>query len=180
MVGFGFVTYIIGIASSASQLAINKFTEMASLLNLFFGKGAFLVRIQAIQESPLVRIGEFLNICYQGIRNPLGLVFGLGYGGYFTDQLGIFRNLTLAGAYSSDVIASGHFNSAHTVYPCALLYNGIIGLFLLLRLGLRCLLKIKWNFLYFAGVLLFCYSFYFNPVTLISCLFVLYGAMSVE
>lgn len=176
----GVVSYIVGKVSSASQLAVNKFTEMISLVNLINGQGAFLTRIQSIQESPLVRIGEFLNICYQGIYNPLGLMLGKGYGGYFFDYLGIFRTLTLAGAYSTEVIALGRYNSAHTVFPCALLYNGVIGLFMILRLGLLSLIRIKTCFLYFAGVALFCYSFYFNPIALVSFIFILYGSMYIE
>lgn len=171
---FGIFTVIVNVASSASQLAVNKFTEMTSIINIIVGEEDLLKRIQYISESPLVRIGEFLNIIYEGLKKPIGLLFGYGFGGYFLDQLNIFANLTLAGAYSDTVIASGKFDSAHSVYPCALLYNGIIGLYLLLRLGIESLFKVKNCFMYMAGVILFCYTFYGNPVTLITCLFMLY------
>lgn len=169
-------TYIIRISSSASQLAINKFTEMMSLTNIFFSDGTLLSRLHSISESPLVRIGEVLNIIDKGLGNPIGLIMGYGYGGYYTDSLGIFKGLTLAGAFSQKAISLGIYNTAHGMYPCSLLYNGLMGLLLLFRLGFISLKKIRFNFLYFAGFTLFCYSFYCNPVTLITCLFALSGA----
>lgn len=162
--------------SSASHLSTVKFTEVLSLTNLFWGDGSFMVRIQNIPESPLVRISEVLNIFHNGLSNPLGLIFGKGYGGHFTDSLGLFEGLTLMGGYADDVIASGKFTTAHSVYPNALLYNGIIGLFLLMRIGIKYLKQMKHTFLTFAALLLFLYGFYFNPIMLVCCIFMLYGA----
>lgn len=163
-------------ASSASKLSVTKFNEVLSLTNLLWGNGDFIHRIQNIPESPLTRIAEVLNLLHNGLSNPFGLIFGKGYGGHFTDSLGLLNGLTLIGGYTDEVIASGKFTTAHSVYPNALLYNGIIGLFLLIRIGIRYLRKIKYTFLVFAALLLFLYGFYYNPIILICCIFMLYGA----
>lgn len=175
LVSIGIIT-LSGIFSSASHLSMIKFNEVLSLTNLFFGNEDFMNRIQNIPESPLVRISEVLNIFHNGLSNPLGLIFGKGYGGHFTDSLGLFEGLTLMGGYADDVIASGKFTTAHSVYPNALLYNGVIGLFLLIRIGIKYLKQMKYTFLTFAALLLFLYGFYFNPIMLTCCIFMLYGA----
>lgn len=168
--------FLLEIANSASKLSIVKFNQVFSLTNLLWGDGNFMERIQNIPESPLVRISEVLNIFHNGLSNPLGLICGKGYGGHFTDSLGLFEGLTLLGGYADDVIASGKFTTAHSVYPNALLYNGVIGLFLLIRIGIRYLKQMKYTFLTFAALLLFLYGFYFNPIMLTCCIFMLYGA----
>lgn len=165
-----------GFLFSASKLSLIKLNEVLSLTNLFWGDADFMLRIRNIPESPFVRISEVLNILHNGLSNPLGLIFGNGYGGYFTDSLGLFRGLTLLGGYSDDVIVSGKFTTAHSVYPNVLLFNGIIGLYLLIGLGLKYLFKMRTTFLAFAALLLFLYSFYFNPIMLVCCIFLLYGA----
>lgn len=173
---FCLVLTLSGVFSTASHLSTVKFREVLALTNIFWGEGNFMIRIQEIPESPLTRIAEVLNILHNGFTNPLGLIFGKGYGGHFTDSLGLFNGLTLMGGYSDDVIASGKFTTAHSVYPTALLYNGIIGLFLLVRMGVKYLRNMKHTFLTFAALVLFLYGFYYNSIILLCCIFMLYAA----
>jgi hypothetical protein len=117
------------------------------------------------------------NILHNGIYNPLSLFWGHGYGGYFTDSLGLFTNIDLAnGSYANDVILKQQFPTAHSAVPSTLLYNGIIGLFLIAQLGIKYAKKIKINFLAFAGVILFFYGLYFNILLAITSVFVLFSS----
>ena len=164
------------IINQSSKLTSIKLEQLKSIITLFWGDTSFWERIQNMPESPLVRISEFLNILHNGISNPIGLIFGKGFGGYFIDSLNLFNGLKLLEAYPDEVIASGQYTTAHDVYPTVLLYNGIIGLFLILYIGIKYIKHIRNNFLVFAAFTLFLFSFYYNPMRLISCIFMLYAA----
>lgn len=141
---------------SVEGLAEQKMGNLMSLINFISGS-----EIEDIDHSPYIRIAEFLNIINE--ENFFLLIFGKGYGGYFIDNLNLFQNVDLyRGAFSDEVILSGQYTSAHSVYPNALLYNGLIGLFLILYLGIGSIKKTKNSFLAFGGVILFFYSLYFN------------------
>ena len=49
-----------------------------------------------ISDSPYIRVAEVLNILDNGIRDPLGLIFGHGFGGVYTDSTGLFRNVDVS------------------------------------------------------------------------------------
>jgi hypothetical protein len=161
---------------SVSQLTEIKFQQLTSLFNVFSIQNNFNA-LYDIGSSPYIRVAEVLNIIDNGFNNFLFLLFGHGYGGYFTDSLHLFSGLDLTGgAFSYEVVASGHFTSAHSVYPSALLFNGIIGLFLLLQLGIKYIKRIKMNFLSFAAIPLFFYGFYFNLQLALTSVFILFAS----
>lgn len=168
---------LITLALSGSQISINKFNQFISLFELLDFSQSFNIRLISVGQSPYIRIAEVINIIDNGFNNIFTLFFGNGYGGYFTDSLQLFANIDLSqGAYSDDMIRTGCFYKAHSVYPCAILFNGLIGLYMLLKLGFSYLYHIDKTFLVFAAFILFMYGFYFDIIGLASYLTALFGA----
>lgn len=167
----------ISIALSQEGMSSQKLNQLVSLGNLFFQSGDYDFSPDTISSSPYIRIGEVLNIVYEGVLNPLGLIIGKGYGGYWTDALNLFPMLDLTqGGFAEDIVQSGKFRTAHSVIPTALLYNGIVGLFLLFRMGVKYMKQMTKTPLIFISGALFFYSFYYDPLLVIVSIFILFGA----
>jgi hypothetical protein len=156
---------------------MSKARQALSLLNIF-QMISHPETIYFISRSPYIRVAEFLNIFDNGMHNPFFLLFGRGYGGYFTDSLHLYYSgIDLGyGDYAAENILLGKFARPHSVYPSALLANGLIGLLLLLSMGIKYLKRIKKNFLSFAAFLLFFNSFYFNPQVALTFTFILFSS----
>jgi hypothetical protein len=166
----GILTIVYFPSIEFSALTQIKFRQVISLFNVF-------TDLRSIASSPFVRVAEVFNVLHNGISNPFFLVFGHGYGGYFTDSLGLFRGIDLSmGAYAPDAIIRQQFPRPHGAVPCTLLCNGLIGLFLIVRLGLKYVKKIEGNFLAFAGIILFFYGLYFNNLLAITSVFVIFAS----
>lgn len=162
---------------SSGTVSNTKFEQFKSLLKLFDFSTSFPGRLADVERSPYIRIAEVLDVIDNGLNNILTLVIGRGYGGYYTDSLNLFSGIDLSnGAFPYEMIMTGRFYKGHSVYPTALLYNGLIGLVFLLRMGLMYLKNIDKTFLVFSGFMLFMYGFYFDPVALVSNIMALYGA----
>lgn len=152
-------------------LAVHKLQNLISLLS--FATGSY--SIDDVDNSPYVRIAEVLNILNE--NNPFFLCFGKGYGGYFLDNLDLLSKASLFdGGFADDVILSGKFPTAHSVYPNTLLYNGIIGLVLVIYLGIKSLKRISYSFFSFAGFILFFYALYFNHLMGSVAAFILFAS----
>lgn len=132
--------------------------------------------ITDVSNSPATRIAEIANFYYNNRYNPVNLLFGNGYGGYFTDELGLLAGLDLSGGWSEEVIRSGRFSSAHDTFSIVPLFNGVIGFILIMIIGLRYLKQTKDNYLSFAAVPWLIFTFYFNPLISFCSLFFLTGA----
>lgn len=159
---------------TSASLANTKLNQFISLFSVFSGGG---LNLDNLSNSPYMRIAEFLNIFDNEWHNPLLLITGKGYGGTYTDSLGLFVGIDLTeGSFSDKEAMSGIFATAHSMYPNVLLYHGLIGLILFIRHGIIYLSKIRYTPLVFASFTLFLYSFYFNVLLLIVCLFVLFAA----
>jgi hypothetical protein len=119
-----------------------------------------------------------LNIFDNGIHNPFFLLFGRGYGGYFTDSLCLFYDgINLGdGDYAAINIVMGKFSRPHSVYPATLLTGGVIGLFLVLTMGLKYAGRIKKNFLSFAAIPFLFTTFYFDSQIALTCIFLLFAS----
>ena len=65
---------------------------LIKLQNVF---SLFSPNIDEIDTSPYVRIATTLNIFDNNKTNLIGLLFGQGFGGYFTDSLNMFVGLKL-------------------------------------------------------------------------------------
>lgn len=167
----------IGLTISGSDLFNRKLEQVISLFGMFWGDGDFTERLLNVSSSPFIRIAEFINMLDQGIDNIPSLIFGRGYGGGYTDSTGLFTFVRLEnGAFSDEMIASGIFYKAHSAIPCSMLYNGLIGLFFIFKMSWKYAKKVHENFLAFGGFILFIYTFYFNPLFLVSGLFLCFGA----
>lgn len=162
---------------NAGGLTARKFNSFLSLFSLFDFSTDLYIRLNGIADSPYIRIAEFLDIIDNYLHDIISIPFGRGYGGYYTDSLGLFSGIDLTqGSFSPKVVAKGEFPTAHSVYPSALLFNGFIGLFLILKQGLYYIKDIRYSYLCYAGFLLFCYSFYYNPLIFLASIFCLFGA----
>lgn len=168
---------LIGVIISSGTVSNTKFEQFTSLIRLFDFSTSLPSRLTDVDRSPYIRIAEVLDVIDNGINNIIALIIGKGYGGYYTDSLNLFSGIDLSnGAFPYEMIKVGRFYKGHSVYPTALLYNGMIGLVLLLRLGLMYLKNIDKTFLVFSGFMLFMYGFYFDPVALVSNIMALFGA----
>lgn len=174
--GSAIVSFFLSIEGGQS-LAGNKVMELISLLEALFTIGSTGFTLTDISDSPYIRVAEVLNILDNGIRDPLGLIFGHGFGGVYTDSTGLFRNVDVSiGGFPLEIINSGRYGTAHSFLPNTLLFNGLIGTYMLLKKGFMYLKNIKYSPLCFAGYFLFLYSFYFNTSLFLAAAFALYAA----
>ena len=159
-----------------SLLTQVKFKQVMSLLNIFMLHNNFS-SINDIGSSPFVRIAQIINIGHNGLSSPFFLLFGHGYGGYFVDTLNLFSQIDLTvGAYSPEIVSIGHFPRAHGAIPSTLLYNGLIGLFLIVNIGIKYIYKMKNNFLAFGAIILFFYGLYFNVQLALTTVLILFAS----
>lgn len=171
------IPLVLGVVISSGTVSNNKFEQFTSLFRLFDFSASLPSRLAEVGNSPYIRIAEVLDVIDNGLNNIITFVIGSGYGGYYTDSLNLFSGMDLSnGAFPEEMVKVGRFYKGHSVYPTALLYNGLIGLVLLLRIGLMYLRNIDKTFLVFSGFMLFMYGFYFDPVALVSNIMALFGA----
>ena len=162
---------------SSEGMASQKLAQFLSLGNLFFQSGDYDFSPETVSSSPFIRVGELVNIVYEGSYNPIGLLVGKGYGGYYIDDLRLFSMLDLSqGAFADDIAASGKFRTAHSMLPSSILYNGLIGALLLIRLGIEYLKRITISPFVYVAATLFFYSFYYDPLLIIVSILILFGA----
>lgn len=173
----GGTSYIIIMLDNVGQsLASNKLQQFLSLFSIF-GNNSGAMLLDEVSFSPYVRVAEVLNIIDNGIHNPFCLLFGKGYGGYYTDSLGLFNGLDLSnGAFGDEAIKLGRFGTAHSMYPNTLLFHGILGFYFVIKLGIKYLRNINQSFLVFSAFVLLLYSLYFNVTLLTASIFFLFAA----
>ena len=173
VLGFSYL----GIMLSKDYLASIKLMEALSLFSVFYTSGDLYSRLSLIPASPYIRIAQVFNIIYDGINNPLGLILGNGFGGYYTDSTGLFQYTDVTmGGFSSEVASSGRYGYAHSSIPSVLLFNGIVGLSALIKLGINYIKQIKNTPLAFIVLPFFLVSFYFNTSLYLAYVFVLFAA----
>lgn len=174
--GSAIIGYVMSIEWGGS-LAGNKIKELISLVEAIHTFGTSGFSLTSISDSPYIRIAEVLNLLDNGRENPIGLVFGHGFGGVYTDSTGLFQNVDVTlGGFPPEIAASGRYGTAHSFLPNTLLFNGLVGVCMLLKKGFQYLSNIKYTPLCFAGYFLFLYSFYFNTSLFLACAFALYAA----
>jgi hypothetical protein len=160
-----------------AKVSNTKLEQFTSLFALFDFSKSLPERLAMVGTSPYVRIAEVINIVDDGMNNIFTFFIGKGYGGYYTDAMELFNGIDLSnGGFPDDMINVGRFYKGHSVYPTTLLYNGFIGLVLILKLGFSYLKRIDKTFLVFSGFMLFMYGFYFDTIALISNSIALFGA----
>lgn len=155
------------------SLTSRKFNQFISLFSIFGKSSGGLANIEEISSSPYIRIAELLNIIDNGLKQPFFLLFGKGYGGYYTDSLNLFDGIDLTkGAFSEEAVSLGRFGTAHSMYPNAILFHGVIGFVLIVKMGVAYLKKIEYTPLLMSSFVFLLYSLYYNvPLMTASILF---------
>lgn len=144
--------------------------KIASAISIFSGN------IDDVSRSPAIRIAETANIFYNSRNNPFYLLFGRGYGGYFTDELGLFIGLEVwKGGWNEKIVSSGRYPTAHDTFAVVPLCNGIVGIILILYMSWLFITKIKTNYLNFAAIPWLLLTFYFSTLCAIIGIFFLVG-----
>lgn len=155
-----------------------KIHQVESLFNFIVSS----TDVNNIAESPYVRVTSLINILYEGLNNPIVLLLGKGYGGYFQDHFNYFSHLDLYnGAFSDKAIMTGHFYTGHDTMVTVPMFNGLIGLFLLIRFVLLCIKFSKNNFLILSVILFLLLLFYFDTLIGTTGVFFLYlGSININ
>lgn len=163
---------------SGSDVSLNKFEQFTSLFTVFNpSNNGNSFNFDDVGRSPYIRLAELSNIIYEGKQNVFQLIFGQGFGGFYTDSLHMFAGIDLTrGAFSDEIVAGGRFYNAHSAIPSVLQYNGLIGLFFMFRLAFYYLRIVDKSFLVFAAFVLFVQSFYFDLNGCIAFVMALFGA----
>lgn len=151
------------------QLSNYGTVKLQAALSLFGG-------MDDMNGSPMIRLGTMLNLFDEGLHNPFFMIFGHGYGGYFTDSLGLLNGIDLADAWPEEVLRTGRFTSAHDTFASVPLFNGFLGLFLVLRMGVKFIKSIPLSVYSFAAVQFLIFTLYFNIQLAMIGVFFLYAA----
>lgn len=152
---------------------VRKLESVNTLSSFFMGEG----NMDEVSASPYIRLAEFSNIVYEDIRNPVFLLFGRGFGGYYRDELNLFTSFDLAsGAFSDDQIRTGNFSYGHDTFVTVPMLNGFIGFFLLIALLISMCKKSPHNYLYLSCLMLPLLWFYFDVLMGVIGVMLLYAA----
>lgn len=165
-------TIILGVAFVLTlDFGILFSSKVHQLTSMFSGD------LDSIDESPYTRVATTLNIIDNYLHRPWCFIFGMGYGGYFTDSLSLFGGLDLtSGGWSEEVVKSGHFNMGHDTFASVPLFNGFFGLYLIFKIVFLYAKRIRSNMYAFAAIPWLFLTFYFNTQLAISGLLLLYAS----
>lgn len=145
--------------------------KLTSALSMFSGN------LDDISRSPFIRVASLINILYEGIQNPLVFLFGNGYGGYFEDHFNYFVGLDLEkGAWGAEEVATGRFHSGHDTMVSVPLFNGFIGVCLLIKICWQYIKRIKYNYLGAVAFLWILLVFYSNTILAYVGVFLLFAS----
>ena len=102
---------------SSGELTQNKTNDVLSLFSL---------NVNEMGRSPAIRMATLMNILYNNRYNPIAIMLGNGYGGYFTDELNLFNGLDVwQGGWPEAVCKSGIYPSGHDTFASVPLVNGL-------------------------------------------------------
>lgn len=163
------VLYVLNSGLEFNQLFNDKFSQFASLAQVFKGN------IDEVARSPYIRIASMINIYTENLSNPLYFFLGRGYGGYFTDSLDLFSGIDLyLGAFSPEQINSGHFHSAHGTLAIIPLLHGFGGMWFICVMVWKFMKQSKNNYYSLVAIPWLFLMFYYNLLLAITGLFFLY------
>lgn len=155
---FGIIKFTSYFQNSEYNLFLYKLENVTLLINLFQGYNG----IYLIPESPRVRIIEVICIFNELISNPIYLLFGKGYGAYFSDKYQLLADMDLINAYKAIEISSNKYGGVHDSFSSIPLANGLIGIILIVRLIIKYISIIKNNFMAYAAIPWLAFTFYYN------------------
>lgn len=150
--------------SSLSVLVVNelflwKLYNVVALFDVFQG----MEGIDLIPNSPKIRIVSMIDILYPFKDNPIKVLLGTGYGGYFYDYINGFATSDLSHAFSQYEISTGRFSRPHDTLAAVPLVNGIVGLWWIVKLSIFYIKRYQRNFLSLATIPWLLLTFYYNP-----------------
>lgn len=160
-------------------VCILAFADMGTLFliklqNVF---SLFSPNVDEIDTSPYVRIATTMNIFDNNKTNPIGLLFGQGFGGYFTDNLGLFAGLNLSdGGWPDLDVRTGRYTRGHDTFATVPLLNGFLGFGILLYMCYKYAVFAKRSYMAYAIFPWILFTFYFNIIYGIIGLCFLYAA----
>ena len=150
-----------------------KMKSVETLSEFFVGQRD----MNAVSDSPYIRLAEISNIIYEDVRNPIFLFFGRGFGGYYQDNLHLFSGYDLAnGAFSREEIRTGKFSYGHDTFVTVPMLNGFIGFFMLVSLIVTMCKKSTQNYLYLTSLMFLLLWFYFDVLMGVIGVMLLYAA----
>ena len=145
--------------------------KVESAISMFSGN------LDDVSRSPYIRIASLMNIIHEGLNNIFTFIFGNGYGGYFEDKLNLFANLNLEnGAWHGDDLNTGRYHSGHDTMVTVPLYNGVLGVILLIKICISYLKRIRLNYFCAMAFLWILLMFYVNTIYAYSGTFLLFAA----
>lgn len=152
---------------------VSKIDQVSTLFRFFTFSGS----LNQVSNSPQIRLAELANILYEDLTNPIYLLFGRGYGGYYKDYLNIFNNLSLHnGAFSDSAILTGKFYTAHDTLVSVPMFHGFLGIYLLIITSWKLLRNSVRNYLYLSVIPFLLLAFYFNTLIGVGGIFLLFAA----
>lgn len=155
------------ISKNKNNLFYYKIREVFSIVEFW--------NLKEMLPSPKIRIIEGINIILNYLEKPLFSIFGFGFGGYYQDISGLFKEVNLEmGAFSKEIIDSGIFPNAHVQLLNIFLFNGFFGLFFIYKYCVLFWKNIKKYPLATISFFWLFYMFYFNVHVMIFCLLATY------
>lgn len=150
-----------------------KMSSVETLTSYFAGEGD----MRDVDDSPYIRLAEISNIIYEDVRNPIYLLFGRGFGGYYRDELGLFNGYDLySGAFTPEEIKAGRYSYGHDTFVSVPMLNGFIGFFMLIYLIVIMCKKSPQNYLYLTSLMFLLLWFYFDILMGVIGVMLLYAA----
>ena len=138
---------------------IHKLHSVQTMWDFMWGKNS----IYEVDDSPQTRIAEFANIMYENVTNPIYMLFGRGFGGYYHDTLGIMGGLDLAnGTYTESAIAKGEFYYAHDAFVSVPFMSGLIGVYMWIKCIVKYLKHASLNYYKLAVIPFLALIFFFD------------------
>jgi hypothetical protein len=120
-----FIAFI-SVILQENVLAQSKLSQVISVLDFNWIFNPYL-----LDASPQYRVIQFYNIVGNLIKNPQYLIFGKGFGGYFSDDLFYHYGASTDGGYSAKEVSSRKFVNPHSSVNEVLLRFGLMGVVIL-------------------------------------------------
>ena len=149
-----------------------KLHNVQTLLGFFFGGG-----IESIDRSPYIRIAEIANILYEDLINPIYLILGRGFGGYYQDVLGLFNSVDISfDTFSDEQLVAKRYYTAHDAFVSVPMISGLIGTFLWLKTIIKYLKHVSQNYLKLVVIPFLFLIYYFDSQIGVIGTFIMFAA----
>lgn len=156
---------VLAVLSGGIYLAGHLASDSMAFYKIESAASMFTGDLDEMGRSPYIRVASLINIINEDLHNPFTLLFGNGYGGYFEDNLDMFVGLDLSkGAWTDDVIKTGRYTSGHDTMVTVPLFNGLIGIIVIIRICWLYIKRIPFNFMNGIAFIWIVLMFYANTM----------------